>query len=247
METSEVEDDIHFHGAFDAWCAHLLRRMPHDAIRAITMTIWRAMFASCPPATWPWLLIMLRGVLGLALPLLAWAGADGQVLLAMLTIGFFSDILDGVLARELKVSTATLRQVDSYVDVGFFLCVLLVMAQRHSQVLLDFWFPIFGLCAAEAACVAISLMRFGCLPATHAWLFKGFGASLFLAIAVLFAHHTAGAMLRLALGIGGLAYLDVILILLRSPRPAVDVPSCWHAWLSRRDQAADIHSAGPQC
>lgn len=211
------------------------------------MDFWQVMIALRRPQAWPWLLIALRGVLGSALPLLAWADADGKVLLIIFAVGFFSDVLDGVLARELGVSTATLRRADSYVDVGFFLGVLLVMAQRHSQALFDFRFPILGLCAAEAACVVISLLRFGCLPATHAWLFKCFGVMLFLAVSVLFAHRVAGGMLRLTLVVGGLAYLDVILILLLCPRPAVDVPSCWHAWHSRRDLTTAVNSAGPRC
>ena len=69
----------------------------------------------------PIALIYSRLVLGLVLVLLAWAGVAHFAALAvgLITVGLLTDIFDGIIARQLGVSTERLRRLDSTVDQFF--------------------------------------------------------------------------------------------------------------------------------
>ena len=51
---------------------------------------------------------------------------------------FLSDIFDGVIARRLGVSIASLRKADSWADVCLYLCVGISAFLVHSDVIIAF-------------------------------------------------------------------------------------------------------------
>jgi CDP-diacylglycerol--glycerol-3-phosphate 3-phosphatidyltransferase len=138
-----------------------------------------------------------------------------------------------MVARRLGVATPALRRFDCLADIAFYLGVLCCVSLRHPQVVADYVWPFAGLLLAEAACQTISLARFRHTTATHAYLCKTWAVLLFASAALLLGFGVAGALVQLTLVIGGLAYLDVLLILLLARTNPVDVPSAFHVWCAR--------------
>jgi CDP-diacylglycerol--glycerol-3-phosphate 3-phosphatidyltransferase len=185
----------------------------------------------------PWALTTLRLLLAPVLVVLAYAGAGGPAFLFCLTAGFASDVLDGVLARRLGVQSPPLRRYDVVADIAFYLAVLWCACVRYPEVALAYAWPLAGILLAEVTCQALSLVRFGQTTATHAYLCKAWAVLLFASTALLLGFGVAG-LLPVMFVVGGLAYLDVLLILLLAPTAPVDVPSALHAWRARRAAAA---------
>jgi CDP-diacylglycerol--glycerol-3-phosphate 3-phosphatidyltransferase len=193
----------------------------------------------------PWALTTLRLVLAPVLVVLAHASAGGPAFLACLAAGFCSDVLDGVLARRLGVQSPALRRYDVVADVAFYLAVLWCACVRSPEVVLAYAWPLAGILLAEVACQALSLVRFGQSTATHAYLCKAWAVLLFASTALLLGFGVT-TLLAAMFVVGGLAYLDVLLILILAPTAPVDVPSALHAWRARRAAARSTEaSPGP--
>jgi CDP-diacylglycerol--glycerol-3-phosphate 3-phosphatidyltransferase len=193
----------------------------------------------------PWALTTLRLLLAPVLVVLAHAGAGGLAILFCLAAGFCSDVLDGVLARRLGVSSPALRRYDVVADTAFYLAVLWCACVRYPEVVLTYAWPVAGILLAEVACQAVSLVRFGQTTATHAYLCKAWAVLLFASAALLLGFGVT-TLLPAMFVVGGLAYLDVLLILLLAPTAPVDVPSTLHAWRARRAAAPPAEaSSGP--
>lgn len=193
-------------------------------------------------ATWkagiPWSLVWFRGVVA---PLLTWWAIqdDRQWFLGgLMIVTFFSDWLDGVLARLWRTSTPELRRADSRADVVFYINVLaaaLVWRWPQIQPLL----PLFvGLLGLELVCQVTNYARFGCGTSTHAYLCKAWAVSLCITATDLLVFHTAREPMWVSIILGYIAYADVLAILWIMPVPAVDVPSSWHAWHRRAELLA---------
>jgi CDP-diacylglycerol--glycerol-3-phosphate 3-phosphatidyltransferase len=180
------------------------------------------------------------GLVGLRLALAAGlvVGAVGHrgpggAYVALLTAGLLSDIFDGVLARRWSVATPTLRRLDSFADVEFYGAALFAAWRLHPDAVLPLAPAILGLLALEAAVHLTSLLRWRVTQATHSWLAKGWGLTLWLAFAVLLGTGRSWGV-PVALAVGYAADLEVMAILLLSTTAPVDVRSVAAAWQGRR-------------
>src|SRR5690349_2365044 len=153
---------------------------------------------------------------------LAYGSRNGAAFVACLTLAVVSDILDGVLARRLGVSSPGLRRYDSAADVAFYLAVLWAVWVTRPEVVADYAWGIGTLLALEAACQAVSLARSGRPPATHAYGAKAWGLCLFAAFVAVLGFGAAGGWMDAMVAVGCAADLEVIAIMLVAPPPAVD-------------------------
>jgi CDP-diacylglycerol--glycerol-3-phosphate 3-phosphatidyltransferase len=175
----------------------------------------------------------LRFLLAPAVVWLAYHWASRPALVGCLTAGLLSDVFDGVLARRLGVATVALRRLDSAADVVFYLAVLWSAGVVYPEVAWAYA-PGFGaLLGLEVVCQAVSFVRAGRPPATHAYSAKCWGLFLFAAFVALLGFGWSRGIMEAMIVVGCLADLEVIAIMLVAPPPAVDVPSIFHAWRRR--------------
>ena len=85
----------------------------------------------------PCFLTCIRGVLGPCVIALAHLWPQPIVLSTCVLLAFVTDIFDGVVARRLGISTATLRRLDSFADSVFYLCALWAVWVLHPAVILE--------------------------------------------------------------------------------------------------------------
>lgn len=75
-------------------------------------------------------------------------------------VAIASDILDGIVARRLGVSTPALRQADSWADRALFLAVAVSVWRVFPQVIVDFKTPLLITLGAQLTLFTISLVKF---------------------------------------------------------------------------------------
>lgn len=191
------------------------------------------------PAT----LVGLRFVIALLLLLDALDHQTGAGFVIGYVIAVLSDIFDGIIARKLAVSTARLRQADSWADICLYLCIALSTWLVFPQVLLDFKIPLLVAIAAQLTLFTISLIKFKKMPSFHTYTAKVWGLMLLVATIGLFGFNYDKA-LWLAIALCLINSIEEIIMTLLLPEWQCDVLSLFHA-MSRRQslKSADTNMA----
>ncbi|WP_116786941.1 CDP-alcohol phosphatidyltransferase family protein [Flavobacterium psychrotrophum] len=188
----------------------------------------------------PYLLIGFRLLLGPVMIAITYNyGSTARIfLMVLLLLGILSDIFDGIIARAQNVSTATMRRIDSQVDVVFWLCSGWCAWLLSPEVITANKYAITTIFVMEGLTYVFSILKFGKETCTHAILSKLWGITLFIALSSVIGFNYGGIPLMLAIIFGVISHIDVYLIILFLPRWTHDVASAWHAWQIR--QGRDI-------
>jgi CDP-diacylglycerol--glycerol-3-phosphate 3-phosphatidyltransferase len=156
------------------------------------------------------------------------------LILVLMYLGLLSDILDGIVARKMNVSSAALRRMDSQTDMIFWLSIGFATWMLYPQLIRDNALAIYTILAMEAAVYAISLLKFKRETCTHAFLSKLWGITLLIAFTSLIGFNHAGIPFFAAITMGLVSHVDRILITLILPEWTHDIPSTYHAYLIRK-------------
>ncbi|MDM9385663.1 CDP-alcohol phosphatidyltransferase family protein [Chlorogloeopsis sp. ULAP01] len=175
-------------------------------------------------------------------PLLVWDTLDGKTsvwfIVAFVT-AFLSDILDGVIARRLNVSTAQLRQADSWADVYLYLCIAASTWLVYRDIVIAYRLPLLIVIFAQLVWWIVNLVKYGKPASYHTYSAKFWGITLFVTIIALFGFDYAGITLWLSCIVGVIHTLEEIAITLILPIWTHDVLSIFHA-LKLRNEVTEI-------
>jgi CDP-diacylglycerol--glycerol-3-phosphate 3-phosphatidyltransferase len=183
----------------------------------------------------PLLLIYLRLVIGSIIIILSYLQVPYYpvVAIVLLTVGLLSDIFDGIIARQLKISTQKLRRLDSAVDQFFFIAYSIACYLQcptffalHSTKLI----LLFGI---EAGTYIVSYIKFKKEIATHSMGAKIFTLLLFATLVEIIVHCQSNYLFIICFWVGIITRLEIIGIILLLKTWTNDVPSLYHAWLLR--------------
>jgi CDP-diacylglycerol--glycerol-3-phosphate 3-phosphatidyltransferase len=156
------------------------------------------------------------------------------IILLLMYLGLLSDILDGIIARKQKQSSARLRRMDSQTDMIFWLSIGFATWILYPKLLAANSAVIWTILGMEIACYVISLIKFKKETCTHAFLSKVWGLTLLIAFTSLIGFSHAGIPFYSAVFMGLISHLDRILITLLLPEWTHDIPSAYHAYLIRK-------------
>ncbi|GHN00917.1 CDP-alcohol phosphatidyltransferase [Cytophagales bacterium WSM2-2] len=156
------------------------------------------------------------------------------IVLILMYLGLLSDILDGIIARHLNVSSPTLRRFDSQADMIFWVSIGVSTWMLYPELISQNAIPITIIFIMEGMCYAISLIKFKKETCTHAFLSKLWGITLLIAFTSLIGFNHAGFPFMLAIVFGLISHIDRILITLILPHWTHDIPSFYHAFLIRK-------------
>lgn len=117
----------------------------------------------------PIILIFSRLVIGLAIIVFSSLHIDHYktITIILLTIGLLTDIFDGIIARQLNISTPKLRRLDSTIDQLFFISVAIATYIQCSEFFNDNILKLTILIGAEALTYLICFIKFRKEIATH--------------------------------------------------------------------------------
>jgi len=177
----------------------------------------------------PAALIILRFFMG---PLLLLNAIDGKAdawFIVGFVVAFLSDIFDGVIARRLGVSTASLRRADSWADVCLYLCVGVSAFLVHPDVIIAFCNPLSAVVGIQLIWWVVNLAKYGQPASYHTYSAKAWGVTLFVATIALFSFGYGGLTLSFAIAVGIIHTLEEIAMTLILPQWTHDVLSIVHA------------------
>jgi CDP-diacylglycerol--glycerol-3-phosphate 3-phosphatidyltransferase len=177
----------------------------------------------------PAALIILRFFMG---PLLLLNAIDGKAdawFIVGFVVAFLSDIFDGVIARRLGVSTASLRRADSWADVCLYICVGVSAFLVHPDVVIAFSDPLNAVVGIQLIWWVVNLAKYGQPASYHTYSAKAWGVTLFVATIALFSFGYGGLTLSLAIAVGIIHTLEEIAMTLILPQWTHDVLSIVHA------------------
>lgn len=180
-------------------------------------------------------LIIFRLILAPLILCLAYFIGDAArgAIVVLMYLGLISDILDGIIARKQKISTATLRRMDSQTDLVFWLSIGFSTWMLSPEVISANAIPIALLFFFEISKYVISFIKFRKEICTHSFLSNLWGITLLTAFTSILAFNFVPP-LYLAVAVGIISQIDVILIILILPKWTHDIPSSYHANLIRK-------------
>ncbi|MDZ8053330.1 MAG: CDP-alcohol phosphatidyltransferase family protein [Aulosira sp. ZfuVER01] len=171
-------------------------------------------------------------------PFLLWDALDGKTsvwFIVGFVAAFLSDIFDGIIARRLGVSTAELRQADSWADVCLFSCIFVSAWLVHQDLLIAYRLPLLTVVFAQLVWWIVNLVKYGKPASYHTYSAKFWGITLCIAIISLFGFNYAGIALWLT-SIAGLVYsIEEIAMTVILPVWTHDVLSIFHALKIREE------------
>jgi CDP-diacylglycerol--glycerol-3-phosphate 3-phosphatidyltransferase len=184
----------------------------------------------------PQVLILFRFLLAPVILILAYFfnEVSKPFIIVFMYLGLLSDILDGIIARKQNISSATLRRLDSQVDMIFWLSIGVATWILYPQLISENATSITTILVMEVACYLISIVRFKRETCTHAFLSKLWGISLLIAFTSLIGFNHSGWPFYTVIVLGLVSHIDRILITLILPKWTHDVPSAYHAYLIRK-------------
>lgn len=191
----------------------------------------------------PLLLIYSRTVFAALIILLAVFKIEyfRNIIITLIVLGLLSDIFDGIIARRLNISTQKLRRLDSSVDQVFWVAILVSayivspLFFRTNLVL------IMIVVLLEAACYAISFIKFKKEVATHAIASKIWTLVLFATLLQVIAAGNSIVLFYICFSLGVITRLEIIIILFILKDWTNDVPTVYHAVLIKKGKEIKRH------
>lgn len=179
----------------------------------------------------PMLLIWLRLFLGLCMVPVAvfFPGHFAAIAIPMLTVGLISDILDGIVARRLGVSTEWLRRMDSSVDQVFFVAVVCATWIHCPTFFSEHALKLGILVGFEVMTYVLSFAKFRKEVATHTLGAKAWTLLLFATLVQLMIQCESGMLFEVFFWVGLLTRMEIMAIILILKEWTNDVPTVYHA------------------
>lgn len=156
------------------------------------------------------------------------------VIVVLIVAGLLSDILDGIVARYLKVSTEKLRRLDSSIDQVFWLCCLGSCYILCPAFFRNNWLALSILITLECSTYLIAFIKFRKEVATHAILSKFWTLTILAVMIQLVLSCESSWVFSTCVVLGIFSRLEIIAILLALKKWETDVPSFSHALKLRR-------------
>lgn len=175
----------------------------------------------------PFLLVYSRIVMAILIVIITWMGLQNtaNLIVAFMTIGLITDILDGVIARRVGVATEKLRVWDSNVDQFFWIVVISCIFYLHFPFIREHYLPIAAIVILETSAYLISYLKFKRTIATHSYMAKFWTLTLLAFLIDMTLHSHSNVAFKLCVLFGIISRIEIILIIWSLKNWTTDVHS----------------------
>ncbi len=179
----------------------------------------------------PIALIFSRLIIGLTVIVLSLTQVDNYKAIAiiLLTIGLLTDIFDGIIARQLNVSSQKLRRLDSSIDQVFFISFAVATYIQCPDFFKANILKLSILLGFEALTYLICFLKFKKEIATHSIGAKIWTLLLFATIIQIILQCQSILLFNICFWVGLVTRLEIIAIILTLKKWTNDVPTFYHA------------------
>jgi phosphatidylglycerophosphate synthase len=191
----------------------------------------------------PQVLIFSRLIIGLMIIVFSSIHIDNYKTIAilLLTIGLLTDIFDGIIARQLNVSTQRLRRLDSTVDQLFFISVIIATYIQCPDFFRDNAIKLIILISVEAVTYLISYLKFKKEIATHSIGAKIWTLFLYATLIQIMVQYQSTVLFTICFWVGLLTRFEIIAIILILKEWTNDVPTFFHSLKLRQNKEIKRH------
>lgn len=191
----------------------------------------------------PIALIYTRLAIGLLILILSLMHIDNyqSVALVLFTIGLLSDIIDGIIARRLNISTEMLRRLDSTIDQIFFICYVIATYIQCPVFFRINSFKLIILFGFECLTYLICFLKFRKEIATHSIGAKIWTLFLFATLVQIILTCKSNILFSICFWTGILTRIEIIAILLILKKWTNDVPTVYHSLKLRQGKEIKRH------
>lgn len=191
----------------------------------------------------PLILIYSRLLIGFLILVLSYTHIAhyNAIAIVLFAIGLLTDIFDGIIARQLNISTQKLRRLDSTIDQAFFIMIGIATFIQAPQFFYDNWLKLLLLLSIEALTYLVCFLKFRKEIATHSISSKIWVLILFATIIQIMAVNHATSLFQVCFYVGVVTRLEIIAIILLLKNWSNDVPSVYHAVLLRQGKPINRH------
>ncbi|MBN8789612.1 MAG: CDP-alcohol phosphatidyltransferase family protein [Terrimonas sp.] len=187
--------------------------------------------------------IFLRLIIGLTIIIFSSFHIDNYKTIAiiLLTIGLLTDIFDGIIARQLNISTQKLRRLDSTIDQVFFISVAIATYIQCPDFYIDNALKLTILISVEALTYIVSFLKFRKEVATHSIGAKIWTLLLFATLIQIIVQCESTVLFNICFWVGLLTRFEIIAIILTLKKWTNDVPSFYHSLKLRQNKEIKRH------
>jgi len=164
-----------------------------------------------------------------------------SIALILFSAGMLTDIFDGIIARQLNISSKNLRRLDSTVDQLFFILVAIATFIQSPQFFYQNKIKLIILLSAETLAYLICFLKFRKEIATHSILSKVWSLILFATILQIIITRNSIVLFDICFYMGVVTRLEIIAIILVLRKWTNDVPWLYHAILLRQGKTIRRH------
>ncbi len=191
----------------------------------------------------PITLIFLRLIIGFTIIVLSAARVDNYKVIAiiLLTFGLLTDIFDGIIARQLNVSTQKLRRLDSSIDQVFFISFAIATYIQCPYFFKENILKLAILFGFEALAYLVSFLKFKKEIATHSIGAKIWTLLLFATLIQIILQCQSILLFNICFWVGLVTRLEIIAIILILKKWTNDVPTFYHSIRLRQNKEIKRH------
>lgn len=191
----------------------------------------------------PVALIYLRLIIGFSIIYLSVAQVDNYRILAIIlfSIGLLTDIFDGIIARQLDISTQTLRRLDSSIDQIFFISVAIATFIQCPDFFKTNALKLTILFGLEGFAYLVCFLKFKKEVATHTLGAKIWTLLLFATLIQIILQCKSVVLFNACFWVGLLTRFEIVAIIITLKKWTNDVPTFYHSIKLRQGKEIRRH------
>jgi len=149
--------------------------------------------------------------------------------ISLLSVGLLTDVFDGIIARQLNISSEKLRRLDSGIDQVFFISVAVATYIQCPDFFKTNLIKLIVLGAFEASTYALSYIKFKKEIATHSIGAKIWALTIFATLIEIMVHCESVVPFEICFWLGLATRLEILAIVFTLKKWTNDVPTIYHA------------------
>lgn len=177
----------------------------------------------------PYALLYSRLVIAISIIIFSFVSVSPTIIVTLSMYAILSDVFDGIIARQLKISTIEMRQLDTKIDTVFWFSCLFYICITHSHFLKTHLLQISILIFSELFIIAFGFLKFQQRISYHT-IFSKFWALLLLWFFIdLVLDNSCRYSFTISFWYGVFVQLEILIIAIILKNPQTDVPGFFQA------------------
>jgi len=177
----------------------------------------------------PHTLLYSRLVVSILIIVFSFTKTQPIVIISLSIYAIISDVLDGIIARHLKISTKEMRRMDTKIDTVFWFSCLFYISINHPLFLKNHLLQIGILVFSEFFNIVFGFLKFQERISYHTIISKFWAILLLWFFVDLILNKSAEYSFVISFWYGILVQIEIVLIASILKKSQTDVPSVFHA------------------